>query len=49
MAITAPAAFDPHIEALLTVRPQPTVEVNAKTGKSWPELEARGLPFRCGE
>jgi hypothetical protein len=38
---------DPQIQALLTVRPSPTPEVKASTGKDWPKLLATGMPFDC--
>jgi hypothetical protein len=40
---------DPKIQALLTVRPEPTPEVKASTGQYWPKLEATGIPFDCGQ
>jgi len=49
LAITSGGPFDPKIQALLTVRPEATPAVSASMGKGWRKLEARAMPFRCGE
>jgi hypothetical protein len=49
LAMSPTGTVDSTIQALLTVRPNPTADVQASTGKGWPELEAKGMPFHCGE
>lgn len=49
LAINPGGPFDQKIEALLTVRPEATAGVKASTGKGWRKLEARAMPFNCGE
>jgi hypothetical protein len=49
MAITPSADIDPKIHALLSVRPESAPGTQESSGKGWRYLEARGIPFRCGE
>ena len=49
LAITPLGPFDPKIEALLSVRPEPTAAVKQSAGKGWRELEATAMPFHCAE